>query len=287
MRNILWIFSLLAAAVWGIESECPASLKMVIISVWIFLTAKLQSFQFAADHKNAPLTAGLVKWCLLTPTLDHGRFLKSRLEPRRPPGMFSWGQAFANVVVGLVMFCIVAPRLLPSQPMIAGWAAMSGIALWLHFGVLGLIVLFWRYCGRDIHPLMNAPLLSTSLSEFWGRRWNTAFRDFAHEQIFRPVCRRWNGQAATLLSFLFSGLIHELAISVPAGGGYGLPTVYFLLQYVGVIAEKKAMKRGWPVGSGASGWLFAALFVLVPAGLLFHSAFVLNVIIPLVPFAAT
>ncbi len=287
MRNILWIFSLLAATVWGINSESPASLKMVIISVWIFLTAKLQSFQFRADRGDAPLITDLVKWCLLTPTLDHGRFLKSRLEPRQQPGMFSWGRAFANVVAGLVLFCFVAPRLLPSRPLIAGWAAMSGIALWLHFGVLGLIVLFWRYCGRDIHPLMNAPLLSTSLSEFWGRRWNTAFRDFAHEQIFRPVCRRWNAQGATLLSFLFSGLIHELAISVPAGGGYGLPTVYFLLQYVGVIVEKKAIKRSWAVGSGAGGWLFAALFVLVPAGLLFHSAFVLKVIIPLVPFAAT
>lgn len=43
---------------------------MVIISVWIFLTAKLQSFRFAADRENASLIPSLVKWCLLTPTLD-------------------------------------------------------------------------------------------------------------------------------------------------------------------------------------------------------------------------
>ena len=70
MRNILWIFSLLAAAVWGINSESPPSVKMVIISVWIFLTAKLQSFWFAADREDASLIPSLVKWCLLTPTLD-------------------------------------------------------------------------------------------------------------------------------------------------------------------------------------------------------------------------
>lgn len=70
MRNILWIFSLLAAAVWGIKSGSPPSVKMVIISVWIFLTAKLQSFRFGADRENASLIPSLVKWCLLTPTLD-------------------------------------------------------------------------------------------------------------------------------------------------------------------------------------------------------------------------
>jgi hypothetical protein len=43
---------------------------MVIISVWIFLTAKLQSFRFAAGRENASLIPSLVKWCLLTPTLD-------------------------------------------------------------------------------------------------------------------------------------------------------------------------------------------------------------------------
>jgi hypothetical protein len=64
------MFSLLAAAVWGINSESPPSLKMVIISVWIFLTAKLQSFRFAAGRENASLIPSLVKWCLLTPTLD-------------------------------------------------------------------------------------------------------------------------------------------------------------------------------------------------------------------------
>lgn len=283
MRNTLWIVSLLAATLWGLNSKTAPPVTMVLISVWIFLTAKLQSFHFRSDREHATVLTDLLQWCLLTPTLDHGQFVKSHLNPEQRPGLVAWARSFVNVVAGLVLFCIVAPRLLPSQPLLGGWVAMSGIVLWLHFGGLGIIVLLWRFRGRDLLPLMNAPLLATSLSEFWGRRWNTAFRDFAHEQIFRPVCRRWNGQGATLLSFLFSGLIHELAISVPARGGYGLPTAYFLLQYVGVIVEKKATKRGWSAGSGAGSWLFAAFFVLVPAGLLFHSAFVLKVIVPLIP----
>ena len=285
MRNSLWIFSLLAATLWGMSSGTSPPVTMVLISIWIFLTAKLQSFQFTADRKIFSLVTAIVTWSLSTPTLDHGRFLRSRLAPQHRPGVVIWARTIANVLAGAVLFCVGAPVLLPSEPLLAGWVAMGGIALWLHFGILGLIALFWQYQGRDIHALMNAPLLSKSLSEFWGRRWNTAFRDFAHEQIFRPICRRWNAQGATLLSFLFSGLIHELAISVPAQAGYGLPTVYFLLQYLGVVVERWATKRGWGVGSGAGGWLFAALFVLVPARLLFHSAFVLKVIVPLIPFS--
>jgi alginate O-acetyltransferase complex protein AlgI len=284
MQNILWVLSLIAATLWGLKSERSPPVTMIVISVWIFLTAKIQSFQWGSVSGSKMGVTDLAKWCLLTPTLDHSRIVQVRLAPKDGPGVVAWARAVASVVAGLILFCIIAPRLLNHEPLAAGWIAMSGIVLWLHFGALGLIVLFWRHRGFDLQPLMNAPLFSTSLSEFWGRRWNTAFRDFAHQQIFRPVCRRWNGQGATLISFLFSGLIHELAISVPAGGGYGLPTVYFLLQHVGVLVEKKAMRCGWAVGSGGSGWLFAAAFVLLPAGLLFHSAFVLRVIVPLIPF---
>jgi hypothetical protein len=33
----------------------------------------------------------------------------------------------------------------------------------------------WRLAGVDRRPLFLAPLRSTSLAEFWGRRWNLAF----------------------------------------------------------------------------------------------------------------
>jgi alginate O-acetyltransferase complex protein AlgI len=48
--------------------------------------------------------------------------------------------------------------------------------------------------------------------------------------IYRPVAalvgRSWGIAAA----FLASGILHELAISVPARAGFGLPLIYFALQ---------------------------------------------------------
>jgi len=88
------------------------------------------------------------------------------------------------------------------------------------------------------------------------------------------------------LTFVFgvSGLLHELVISVPAGGGYGGPTAYFLLQATGIALQRSAAvrRRGW--NAGRRGWLFTALFVLGPLPLLFHPPFLRNVIAPFVKF---
>jgi alginate O-acetyltransferase complex protein AlgI len=146
----------------------------------------------------------------------------------------------------------------------------------LHFGLFDLASIGWRALRVDAPPIMNRPLRSTSVSEFWGRRWNGAFNDLAVRLAFRPVARRNGLVIGTLVAFAVSGLIHELVISLPAGAGYGLPTGYFLLQGLAVLGERKwnALRRG------ISGWLFTVIVVAGPAYWLFHPPFVRHVILP-------
>ena len=103
---------------------------------------------------------------------------------------------------------------------------MIGVIFLLHFGTFHLLSLGWRRLGVNAMPLMRNPSRSTSLAEFWGRRWNTAFHELAARFTFRPLRRLVGAGTAASLVFLVSGLIHELVISLPAGGGYGLPTLY-------------------------------------------------------------
>ena len=134
--------------------------------------------------------------------------------------------------------------------------------------------------GIDAEPIMSKPILSKTLSEFWGKRWNLGFRQLAHDLIFRPLHKRIGVAMAGLLVFVVSGLIHELVISLPARGGYGLPTGYFILQGLGVTLERSALGKQLGLRSGLSARVFAIVVTAAPAFWLFHPPFVLRVIIP-------
>jgi D-alanyl-lipoteichoic acid acyltransferase DltB (MBOAT superfamily) len=157
---------------------------------------------------------------------------------------------------------------------------MLGIILVLHFGTFHVLSLLWRSAGVDARPIMQAPLSATSLSDFWGRRWNLGFRQLTYRLIFQPARMRSGVVPATLLSFFASGIIHELVISLPARGGYGLPTCYFVLQGLGVLFERSTPGKRLGLSSGTRGWLFAVICAGAPAYLLFHPWFVRGVILP-------
>jgi hypothetical protein len=158
---------------------------------------------------------------------------------------------------------------------------MTGVIFTLHFGTFHLMSLAWRRLGVDVTPIMRNPFKSTSLADFWGRRWNTAFHELAARFTFEPLRARVGASAAALVVFLVSGVVHELVISLPAGGGYGLPTGYFLLQGLGVAGERSRQGRRLGLGRGWRGRLFTALVAAGPAYWLFPLPFVHRVILPM------
>jgi hypothetical protein len=80
--------------------------------------------------------------------------------------------------------------------------------------------------------------------------------------------------------FLVSGLLHETVISLPARGGWGGPTLYFLLQAAGVGFERSATGKHLHLGRAAIGRVWTFLVAVAPLPLLFHAPFVRNVIVP-------
>ena len=166
-------------------------------------------------------------------------------------------------------------------PLLRGWVGLLGLILLLHFGSFVLVALVWQEAGVKAQPIMQQPLSSHSLSEFWGKRWDLGFRQLSHEFIFQPLHRVVGTRWAMLLVFLLSGLIHESVISVPARGGYGLPTAYFLLQGIGVLMERSRIGQLLHLRGGLPGWTFMAVVTAAPAYWLFHHLFVLRVALPL------
>lgn len=182
--------------------------------------------------------------------------------------------AVLRVALGAALVLWLAARL--TDPVAIGWCGMIGLVLILHFGLFDLLALFWRRVGFDVERLMNAPWRARSLADFWGGRWNRAFSHVANRALFRPMTKRFGLVWGTLAGFLLSGVVHEVVISVPARGGYGLPTMYFLMQGLGVLLERKLGWRGdW------RGRVLMTVVLIGPAFWLFHPQFMTAVVEPM------
>jgi hypothetical protein len=215
--------------------------------------------------------------------MDAAAFLGGTDRPAQPHPS-EWMAAALKTLLGAALIWVVARTAVTVKPLLAGWTGMAGLILVLHFGTFHLVSLGWRTIGVNAMPVMQNPLRSHSLAEFWGRRWNTAFHELATRFTFRPLRPAVGRAGAALLVFLASGLIHELVISVPAHAGYGLPTGYFVLQGLGVAGERTRLGRRAGLGRGWRGWLFTVIVAAAPAFWLFPPPFVRTVILPMLAF---
>jgi hypothetical protein len=279
-RGWLPLVALPAAVLLLWPRELPAWSRMWALAAALFAGCKWLTWR----RTPAPVipawrhAAYLLAW----PGLDAPAFLAAPREPARTRcGRGEWARGVLWLLAGCGLFW-GASRVVPrGRELLAGLAGMAAVVLVLHFGSFRLLSCAWRAAGVQARPLMEGPLRAVSVSEFWGRRWNTAFRDLTHRFLFRPLARRLGPRGGIAAGFVFSGLVHDLVISVPAGGGYGLPTLYFALQGAALLAERSPAAAALGLGRGWRGWLFTLLVVGLPAPfLLFHPPFVRNVILP-------
>jgi hypothetical protein len=269
---------LLTAAVLVVRDRMPAWACMWALAIVIYASLKWASWWRSPSRFVATGTRSL-GYLLAWPGMDADAFLATDRKVL-PPRASEWAWAIGKIGLGGILLWVMARHVSSQWPLLQAWVGLVGMVLLAHFGSFHLMALLWRRAGVDAVPIMDKPLVSASLSEFWGRRWNLGFRQLGHEWIFRPL-HRWLGVAgAGFLVFVLSGLIHDLVISVPARGGYGLPTGYFVLQGAGVALERSRAGRLLGLRGGGRGWMFMALLTACPAFWLFHPPFLRNVVLP-------
>jgi Membrane bound O-acyl transferase family len=253
---------------------------MWLLAVAIFAGCKWQTWWEArATERGAGNWKRSAAYLLLWPGMEAREFFAVAGEKRSIPTN-AWLSGVAKTLAGIVLTWAGARMLALGHPLAGGWAGMVGLVLVLHFGTFHLIALAWQSAGLRVKPIMQRPLASRSLSELWGKRWNLGFRKLTHTWVFQPLSKRFGPVAGILGAFLASGLLHDFVISAPAGAGYGLPTVYFLVQGLGVIAERSETGKRVGLGRGVRGWLWTALIAAGPLYWLFHPWFVMRVMVP-------
>lgn len=144
------------------------------------------------------------------------------------------------------------------------------MSLGFHFGALRVLKGVLRAKGFAVRTLFPNLLASKGLADFWSRRWNVGYSQMMQRLVGRPIETLAGGSAGVMGVFVVSGLLHELAITLPVRSGYGLPTLYFTLHGLLVILEGR-MGRSF-------GRIPALLAVVLPLGLLFPPAFQSEVI---------
>jgi Membrane bound O-acyl transferase family len=288
----LWLarlsaWALLLAGVLGAErwnAEEPAGFRMLaIIGALLYGMKAVVSVEVQA-HGAQPLS--ISRWlgfAVLWPGMRPGPFSRRANSPL--PGfelLFLGG--FARILTGLGL--VIAARLawvLTSSRLLATPPLLFGISLIVHFGVFDVATAAWRRLGMDCQQLFRGPLRSTNLREFWGRRWNLAFSEMTAIAIYQPLVRVAGRGPALAASFLGSGLLHELAISVPVRAGYGLPLAYFILHGVLMSVEARLAKAKCPIDRVPwVGRVWTLAWLLLPLPILFHRPFLSGVAWPLI-----
>jgi len=158
--------------------------------------------------------------------------------------------------VPLAGLTIVGFRHVASQGLMDEW--LFPFAAVLPFYIVteamgAILALPFALGGLPLRPVHNNPLVSGSVAEFWGRRWNRWIGGWLRSQFFRPL--RHHPYVALFCAFLASGLWHELVLHLPvylAGVSvpFGSMLLYFLLQPLGwwgdrALRRHPLLRRAW------------------------------------------
>ena len=262
----------------ALSRAAPPGFRMLAIIGAVFLAMKAPVAVEA--HAAGVPRLSLSRWLLFTSFFGMRPAIFA--ADRRPVGgggaLVARGLAWAAVgAAALASARLVAP---PARAPLATPLLLVGTSLVLHFGVLNVSAGGFRLLGFDARQLFPAPLLSQSLAEFWGKRWNLAFSEMTATAVYRPLTPLLGRPTATAIAFLASGLLHEIAISAPVRAGYGLPLLYFLLHGVLLLVERALAARGRPI-RGVAGRVWTVAWLAGPMGILFHPPFLRGVLWPL------
>ncbi|SDT91528.1 alginate O-acetyltransferase complex protein AlgI [Verrucomicrobium sp. GAS474] len=277
-----WFFPL---AGWAAGIGCGAALapwqRLIVASAaMLYLLKGSVLFRYPRDRIAAFPKTGLFVYLTLWPGIDAAPF-ERRVAAELPEGESArFFQGYRTMLGGLVLALLLALLEPALPPAVVAWAGLLAILLAVHRGYAEILAYLMRAAGWPVAPLFDHPFRSASLHDFWSRRWNLAFVQLGRILLF-PTLRRKLGAAGSIAAiFVLSGLLHESALSYPAGGGWGGPFCYFVLQGILVLAERGALRieARWPAPARR---VWTWFWLLAPAPLLFHGPFMEALILPL------
>lgn len=163
---------------------------------------------------------------------------------------------------------------------------MSFLGLRIALTVELLLVVSTAVSGPFLLPQLELQqpfdnyFLSTSVQNYWGKRWNLVVSDILKLTVYQPVrtvsacyiTRKWASIPAVMATFMVSGMMHELIVyNFTKAKPSGYLMCYFLLHGVAVSVEIVIKKKfsGKFYVPGIVSWQLTMAFLKFTGSLLF------------------
>jgi Membrane bound O-acyl transferase family len=146
--------------------------------------------------------------------------------------------------------------------MLSGLVIYCAIRLCYDFCTLCGIILFRQYPAQW-PPIFNQPWQSTSVSDFWAKRWHQVFRDSFMFVGGRPMDFFAGRLGSVIGVFFVSGLLHDLGLwGMGRGTDFWHVVGFFSIMGVGVVIEAVWRNTSGTKVHGWIGWAWTMLWVI-------------------------
>lgn len=270
----LWAMAVLACA--GLSGSTDRTRRMGAIAAatialssplmfparWVLARFVLTAFGVLAFGRTLDLTLrpsrlsfGRRVW-LLTALFDTRR--ATRVVARLDVGELRWlGIHAVAVAIAVAVILQVTPELEGA----AYWLARWGFGALFCYAIVELLhsilVIGYGLGGIAVPRINDFPIRSTTLAEFWGRRWNRVVAGWLRDYLFFPLARRRQITLGICAAFAGSTVIHFWIAWVPLDTEAGLLMAsFFVVQAIALLLERelavetwsRARRRGWTIG---------------------------------------
>jgi hypothetical protein len=253
-RGLAALFIMLGC---GLALIAPPHPLLRVVLAQLILIAFLKAAQIASAPDTFPPARRVWHYFALF-HVDRAR----TPPPRFPLSLFA-------VLLGWALLCVlsVVGLLQVRHGAAAGWTGVflrMFCALALFHGLMDFVCqlhrFFYALAGLDVPHNQRRPILSRTVREFWGVRWNRLVSEWLGRYVFQPFNRRGWPKFGLLATFFASAAIHFWLIVVPLDLKAALSMAsYFVLHGAIAIAELRLRPRAWPVAVARAWTLFAVI----------------------------
>ncbi len=184
----------------------------------------------------------------------HALLVTDSFTVRRTKPGFATGPAIrivtftALLLVGRAIAFDLAPHVEP-EPLRLATRWLGGLVFAYSFtdAVYGGLPLLHKAFGFELPVVHRDPILSRSVREFWGNRWNRIIGAWLNTRFYRPLARRGAPVQGMALAFLASAIIHGYIAFPPLGTVQAcVATGFFLVQGALALVEGPLGVATWP-----------------------------------------